>query len=432
MANNNLVTIGGSTQTAKTTKKPATKATTQKSAPITANVVESEKGAEDITAVKDYSPQKTSVPKGYRGIRETLTQRGVNNDRIGYKDGYVTIDGQGLYKPTVNIDGTTYADEAAINNLTQQAYTMNKTPLVATRDYATSKGYGGAVNYDGTNPTIGGVAVKPVYTTEDGISYVMQSEADRLIKDFETANKIRTNKGVTDRYDEKYGEAERQALDKILNREAFSYEPDSDPVYEAYKKMYEREADEALRRVLNDNNTSVTGASGAVLSEAIAAQNDELQKITDVIPELYSSAYDRYIGETDRLRDNLYDVASVADRDYQRAYTENRDQIDDSITALQLEREEASRIENERRANEAAEVANRLSIKELEQAALQNAVSKGFFTPDDELILPYLANYRRADGTYSISPTDAEVQYILSTSDADSRAAYEAMLKYGM
>ena len=451
-----IVTPGQKTisETANTQNASIPNKTAVPKSQIKPNIVESSSGSNTPATVKDYSPKENDklpegVPQGYKGIRKTLNERGVSDGRIGFNNGYVTIDNQQMYRPEYNINGTTYADETAINQMTQQAYNMSKNPLVATRDYVTSKGYGGAVNWDGENPTIGGEPIRPTYITSDGISYIPQSEADRLIAEFENKNKINTNQGVLESRDKKYGSIEENALNKLLNRDEFSYNPETDPAYQAYKKQYDKAAEKALRRILNDNNTSLEGASGAVLSEALAAQNEQLDRATDMIPELYEAAYNRYIGEDNRLRENLNDIEGVADSFYRRNYQANRDQTDDTYRSLQAERENDQRLfenditrrNDERDADthsvnlEADRIKNDYNREAYNKLLFDNAVSKalqrGFFTKDDENLLPWLKNYRNADGTYSINPYDAEVKYDSAKLNAEYNARAAAYQKYG-
>ena len=77
-------------------------------------------------------------------------------------------------------------------------------------------------------------------------------------------------------------------------------------------------AESAYRKILNENNTSVFGASGAVLSEAAAAKNAALKTLPDISGELYDRAYKRYTDETKRLKSELSEVSALAADAYKR------------------------------------------------------------------------------------------------------------------
>lgn len=291
------------------------------------------------------SATSVKAPDGQSPIRESLVKNGISNGRIGWNDNTssVTIDGTDVYKPAVNINGTTYADDSAIRDMTRKAYAMTGDELVAARDYVTSKGYSGIVDWDGENAIIGGKLLKPIYI-KDGISFIPKSEVEKAIADAEEKNGILGNDTINRLYNKKYGSAVDDAVDAILNRESFSYDPESDVAYKAYREQYTREAEDALRRVLNDNNTSLTGASGAVLSEAMSMRDQALRKLTDKIPELVDSAYGRYNDETQRLYDNLDELAALASDYYDRMYKADRDAVSEMVKAGAAEREENQRI----------------------------------------------------------------------------------------
>lgn len=312
---------------------------------------------------------------------------------------------------------------------------------VAVRDYVASKGYSGIVDWDGDTPTVAGEKIKPLFIN-DGIAYVDKNEADNAIAKMEKSVGIIGADGAEKARAEKYGQMEDKALSAATGREPFSYNPDSDPVYKAYEKKYRREAEDALRRVLNDNNTSVTGASGAVLSEAIAAQNKELSKLTDVIPELYESAYDRYYKEAQLLYDSLDSIRSVADAYYERLYERNSDATDRVNTAGEREREEKQRWTD----NELSELEKQMLYEELkvypekmrleltqnridnEATAIENAIARGFFTSSDEAALSWLSQFKNESGGYSLDPSLALVAHEYQVANAKERGKINAKL----
>lgn len=303
-------------------------------------------------SIKSVSKKKETAqpPAGEKPIRESLVKNGVKGERIGWngKTSNVTIDGNDVYKPTTNINGKAYASEGDIREMTRKAYSLGGDDLVAARDYVTSQGYSGIVDWDGENAIIGGELLKPAYV-KDGMSFIPRSQVQSAILKTEKENGIIGRDEINRRYNEKYGKDIDKALSAILNREEFSYDPDNDEAYIAYRNQYTREAEEALRRVLNDNNTSLTGASGAVLSEAMAMRDQAMQKLTDKIPELVNAAYDRYSAETKRMYDNLNELSALANDYYNRMYQSDRDAKNEITKAGAEERAENQRnITNER------------------------------------------------------------------------------------
>ena len=297
------------------------------------------------TTASENTTKTTEKSQSAKPIRESLVKNGVKNERIGWNNetSNVTIDGKDVYKPSVNIDGTTYADDSDIQAMTRQAYSMAGDDLVAARDYVTSKGYSGIVNWDGENALIGGEVIKPAYV-ENGISFIPRSVVDNAIYITEERNGIMSSDEIDRLYNRKYGYAIEDALEAVLDRDAFSYDPDNDVAYQAYRDQYLREAEDAFRRVLNDNNTSVTGASGAVLSEAMYMRDNAIRQLTDKIPELVEDAYERYSDETQRLYDDLDKLYEMGEDYYNRLYTRDQNARKAVTDAGAAEREENQRI----------------------------------------------------------------------------------------
>ncbi len=313
--------------------------------------------------------------------------------------------------------------------------------LVGIRDYTASRGYGNIVDWDGENATVAGTPITPSYV-QDGTAYAPQSQVESAVRAMEKRNNIKSNDEIMSAYEKKYGNSLDSAVLALLDREGFSYDPEDDPAYNAYREQYLSQAEAAYRRVLNDNDTSAYGASGAVLSEALASRDSYLRQLAAVIPTLEQNAYKRYTGETDRLRGNISELRELADDYYSRLYTANRDAKDDVNAAAAAESrekqrwtenvrtDEQNRIANERNAaNDAYQHAlssleiakNNIDLKyypdlkaeELRGAreenrqteienAIQNAKDRGFFTRADESVLPWLSDYRGGGG-YTIT-----------------------------
>ncbi len=117
-----------------------------------------------------------------------------------------------------------------------------------------------------------------------------------------------------------------------LENKKFSYNPESDPSYQAYKRMYNREGDRALKSTLSSVSAAQGGISSYASQAAQQASNYYTQQLTDKIPELEQLAYQKYRDDynNDLNLVNLYKTLDdtgynrYADaRDY--AYKENYD-----------------------------------------------------------------------------------------------------------
>ncbi len=112
-------------------------------------------------------------------------------------------------------------------------------------------------------------------------------------------------------------------LSKLYNKlaaiKAFSYNPYEDDLYEYYRKQYVREGNRAMEDLLGELSASTGGvASSYAVSAAAQTQNIYNQKLTDIIPELYNDAYERYLDEITRQERNLGILSDLSDREYDR------------------------------------------------------------------------------------------------------------------
>ena len=166
-------------------------------------------------------------------------------------------------------------------------------------------------------------------------TYTPYTESDSVTKAKNNATNAAT--AVTNYGDFHYGrqDALDDAINNILNREKFSYDINSDALYQQYKDKYIQQGKMAMQDTMGQA-AAMTGGYGN--SYAATAGNQAYQaylnNLNDVVPELQQMAYDRYIQEGQDLY-NQYGLLSddrstqygewldgynraLADRDYHR------------------------------------------------------------------------------------------------------------------
>lgn len=78
----------------------------------------------------------------------------------------------------------------------------------------------------------------------------------------------------------------------------FSYNPETDLVYQAYQKQYSREGDRATQNALASASAATGGIPSSYATVAATQAGDYYaSQISDKIPELYNDAYNRYLNE---------------------------------------------------------------------------------------------------------------------------------------
>lgn len=118
-------------------------------------------------------------------------------------------------------------------------------------------------------------------------------------------------------------------IDKIANREKFSYDLNGDMLYKQYKDQYINQGQQAMMDTMGQA-AAMTGGYGNSYAQTAGQQTYQgyLQQLNDRIPELYQLALDKYNAETNDLY-NLYSL--YGDRE-NTDYGRYRDTVSDYYT----------------------------------------------------------------------------------------------------
>jgi len=119
------------------------------------------------------------------------------------------------------------------------------------------------------------------------------------------------------------------AINKILNREEFSYDLNGDALYQQYKDKYIQQGKMAMGDAVGQAS-AMTGGYGNSWAQSVGQQayNAELQNLNDMVPELYQMAYDRYSQEGQELYNQYAMLGERENADYGRY----RDSVADFMT----------------------------------------------------------------------------------------------------
>lgn len=284
-----------------------------------------------------YDPSKYQYqnPANGVGIRDTMVNMGMDNNKIGWRGepgglGTVTYDGKDFMQANSLNNGTSYA--AGVNDIYGAAVDYWKgTPnqIVDVTDYLANSQLPFNANYQNGKVMINGIAVDPAFVI-DGNAYMNQSQLDQIMNQAMQQSGLQNNYDIWKKYDDKYTPTIDALLDKIVNREEFNYDPEQDIVYQSYRDQYNREGDKALR----DTMGSMAGLTGGFINSAAVtagAQAEQQWKdaLMDRIPELAQQAYGRYVDDYNMNRSALSDVQNQYTQAFNREYGVNRDTMDD-------------------------------------------------------------------------------------------------------
>ena len=188
-------------------------------------------------------------------------------------------------------------------------------------------------------------------------------------------------------YKGQYADDMDQLLGKVLNREKFTYDPNTDPLYGQYRDSYTREGSRAMQDTLGEVAAQTGGlASSYAASAGAQANQNYMAKLADKIPELSQLAYSMYNDDYNRDVQNLGILQNMDNTGYGRYrddvsdafnnrdfnYNAGRDQIADnrynSEIAYRDKRDQVadSRYEDETKYNRNQDTLNRAAQSDSE------------------------------------------------------------------
>ena len=112
-------------------------------------------------------------------------------------------------------------------------------------------------------------------------------------------------------------------LEQYENRDPFSYDFNSDALYQQYKDQYIQQGQMAMMDTMGQA-ASMTGGYGNSYAQTVGQQayNQQLNQLNNIMPELYQMAYDRYGQEGQEMLDMFNMYLGLSEQDYSRHQNE--------------------------------------------------------------------------------------------------------------
>jgi hypothetical protein len=127
-----------------------------------------------------------------------------------------------------------------------------------------------------------------------------------------------------DKFYSQYTQPANDVLKEYLGREPFEFDIDKDELYQRMKDNYIQQGKMAMMDTMGQASALTGGyASSYAQSAGQQAYQGELQKLNDVIPDIYDMALDRYNSEGDELLNKYGILAGLERQDYERYWKEN-------------------------------------------------------------------------------------------------------------
>ena len=118
-------------------------------------------------------------------------------------------------------------------------------------------------------------------------------------------------------------------VNKIMNRDKFTYDVNGDALYQQYKDQYITQGKLAMQDTMGQA-AAMTGGYGNSYAQNVGQQAYQgyLQQLNDKVPELYQLALDQY----NREGEDMYNQYGLVSDMYDTEYKEHRDKKSDYIT----------------------------------------------------------------------------------------------------
>lgn len=137
---------------------------------------------------------------------------------------------------------------------------------------------------------------------------------------------LRESEFALPEYSSSYDEQITELYNKIVSREPFKYDPMSDSLYGQYREQYARMGRMAMMDSMG-KAAALTGGYGNSYAQRVGQQeyDEYLQKLGEVMPELYAAAYQRYKDQGAALESQYQRLTGLQGEEYDRY----RDQVED-------------------------------------------------------------------------------------------------------
>ena len=173
-------------------------------------------------------------------------------------------------------------------------------------------------------------------------------------------------------YKSQYEGLIKNTQNKIINKPAFSYDPDTDPAFILYKKIYTQMGNDAYDRALSQNAIKTGGIVNTnAMTSAMLAKNAYNAELAKAATQLYNNAYKEYKDSLDyeydklkmlndyetsdysKYKDTLSDFNAERDFDYQKYKDETANYLDELKYASEFAyQKQQDAIQNQRLDNQ--------------------------------------------------------------------------------
>lgn len=238
---------------------------------------------------------------------------------------------------TLDVDGVFGSKTQAAVRDYQQKNNLSVDGIVGNQTWSSLNDQNGAIIVDGMDSDV-------IFTDPNAQGQSMSAQ-DWLAMYESTRPQYQQSQGVTDAYNmllayqsaspgayqSRYEAQIQGLLNQILNREKFSYDFASDPMYQQYADRYQQQGKMAMMDTMA-SAAALSGGYANSYAQSVGQQayQSYMQGLNDIIPELRDAAYQMYQDEGDAMYSQIDLLQGLDNTEYNR----HRDSVSDYYNNL--------------------------------------------------------------------------------------------------
>ncbi len=263
-------------------------------------------------------------------VRELTKSYGISDDRVGFQNGKVTLDGKDFLEPETVAGGKSYISEPAFKDAMRQYNQSND--VVGARDYINQKNPAVTVGWDAElgQVLVGSQRLTPDYITPDGRAQVSRAKVDEALRKEAETTGVYSRRDILNQNNDRWEKRLERLYDRVENPDPFTYSAEDDPLYQEFKRVWMDQSQKQYDDTIAKLNSQSGGApSLGAMAAAWNMLQDSNGQLDAYKQQFRQQAYDEYVDEYNRDVARLEEALGMRDREFEREYGVNSDVIND-------------------------------------------------------------------------------------------------------
>ena len=281
-------------------------------------------------------------------VRELTKSYGIADDRVGFQNGKVTLDGKDFLEPEAVADGKSYTSTEAFKSALRN-YNQNN-EVVGARDYINQKNPAVNVGWDAElgQVLVGSQRLTPDYITPDGRAQVSRAKVDEALRKEAETTGVYSRRDILNQNNDRWEKRLERLYDRVENPDPFTYSAEDDPLYQEFKRVWMDQSQKQYDDTIAKLNSQSGGApSLGAMAAAWNMLQDSNGQLDAYKQQFRQQAYDEYVDEYNRDVTRLETALGMRDKEFEREYGVNNDVISDKFFLPEWESEMRSEALNQ-------------------------------------------------------------------------------------